>query len=69
MGTGKPTGTSVRFADLAANAIHEHVSRHGYSVQSVEKIALEGEGRINERIDILCLFFVSTYLLFFAKNE
>ena len=49
---GQPTGTSIRFADHAANAIHKWTSRAGYSCK-VEKIALEGEGKIEERVDLL----------------
>ncbi|KAF7158409.1 hypothetical protein CNMCM5623_003412 [Aspergillus felis] len=49
---GQPTGTSVRFATMAAEAIHKWTESHGYSCD-VEKIALEGEGRIAERIDLL----------------
>lgn len=50
---GHPTGTSIRFANHAADAIHRWADRQGYSCDSVEKIALEGEGRIAERVDNL----------------
>ncbi|GIC89269.1 uncharacterized protein Aud_005681 [Aspergillus udagawae] len=49
---GQPTGTSVRFATMAAEAIHKWTESHGYACE-VEKIALEGEGRIAERVDLL----------------
>jgi hypothetical protein len=49
---GQPTGTSVRFATMASEAIHKWTESHGYACD-VEKIALEGEGRIAERVDLL----------------
>lgn len=49
---GRPTGTSVRFSNMAADAIQKWTWEHGYSCE-VEKIALEGEGRISERVDLL----------------
>ncbi|KAI4286897.1 MAG: hypothetical protein L6R35_003846 [Caloplaca aegaea] len=49
---GQPTGTSVRFADGAASAIQAWTSAHGQHCE-VEKVALEGEGRILERVDLL----------------
>ena len=49
---GQPTGTSIRFANSAANAIQKWARDHGYSCE-VEKVALEGEGRIAERINLL----------------
>ena len=49
---GQPTGTSIRFANSAANAIQQWAQDHGYSCE-VEKVALEGEGRIAERINLL----------------
>ena len=50
---GRPTGTSIKFAESAAKAIDEYVQARGYSVQSIEKIALEGEGKIADRVDLL----------------
>lgn len=52
---GQPTGTSIRFANHAAAAIHRWADQHGYSDGDVEveKIALEGEGKIAERVDNL----------------
>lgn len=49
---GQPTGTSVRFSTMAANAIRNWTESRGYSCD-IEKIALEGEGRISERVDLL----------------
>lgn len=49
---GQPTGTSLKFSTMAAKAIHQWTERHGYQCD-VEKIALEGEGRIAERVDLL----------------
>lgn len=49
---GQPTGTSVRFSSMAADAIKKWTESRGYSCD-VEKIALEGEGRISERVDLL----------------
>ena len=42
----------MRFANGAANAIQAWTAHHGYSCE-IEKVALEGEGRIAERVDIL----------------
>lgn len=49
---GQPTGTSLKFSTMAAKAIHQWAENHGYQC-NVEKISLEGEGRIAERVDIL----------------
>lgn len=49
---GQPTGTSIRFSNMAAEAIRKYTQSHGYSCD-IEKIALEGEGRITERVDLL----------------
>ena len=49
---GQPTGTSIKFADMAENAIHRWTERHGYSCD-IAKVALEGEGRIGDRVDLL----------------
>ncbi|KAJ5337888.1 hypothetical protein N7452_004616 [Penicillium brevicompactum] len=49
---GQPTGTSIRFSNMAADAIRKYTESHGYSCE-IEKIALEGEGRITERVDLL----------------
>ncbi|KAJ5408889.1 hypothetical protein N7509_002772 [Penicillium cosmopolitanum] len=49
---GQPTGTSIRFSNMAAEAITKWTADHGYSCE-VEKISLEGEGRIADRVDLL----------------
>ncbi|KAG2416455.1 hypothetical protein HFD88_007670 [Aspergillus terreus] len=49
---GQPTGTSVRFSTMAAEAIRKWTEDRGYQCE-IEKIALEGEGRIAERVDLL----------------
>ncbi|KAL8971216.1 MAG: hypothetical protein Q9183_001154 [Haloplaca sp. 2 TL-2023] len=49
---GQPTGTSIRFAEGAASAIQRWSEDQGYSCQ-IEKVALEGEGKILERVDLL----------------
>lgn len=49
---GQPTGTSIKFADMAAKAIRKWTNAHGYDCQ-VKTAALEGEGRIAERLDML----------------
>ncbi|KAF5528496.1 Uncharacterized protein CGCA056_v001687 [Colletotrichum aenigma] len=50
---GQPTGTSLRFASLCAEAIGRWADAHGCSDCEIEKIALEGEGRIGDRVDNL----------------
>jgi hypothetical protein len=52
---GEPTGTSVKFATLASEAIHRFSARTYGSPGAVEvvKIALEGEGKVAARIDML----------------
>lgn len=49
---GQPTGTSIKFAESAANAIARWTQDHGYTCEIV-KIALEGEGKVSERIELL----------------
>ena len=49
---GQPTGTSIKFADMAAQAIRKWTDAHGYEC-NVKTAALEGEGRIAERVDLL----------------
>jgi hypothetical protein len=50
---GQPTGTSIRFANLAAAAVKEWVKQHGDYDCEIEKVALEGEGFIADRVDTL----------------
>ena len=49
---GQPTGTSIKFANMAAKAIARWTAAHGYECE-VKTAALEGEGRISERIELL----------------
>jgi len=49
---GQPTGTSIRFANHAAAAISRWADEHGFDCE-IEKVALEGEGKIAERVDHL----------------
>ena len=49
---GQPTGTSIKFADMAAEAIKRWTHERGYSCE-VQTAALEGEGRISERVELL----------------
>ena len=49
---GQPTGTSIRFANAAAEAIRKWTEKRGYQCD-IEKVALEGEGKIAERVDTL----------------
>lgn len=50
---GQPTGTSIRFANHAAEAIRRWTDKNGSIDCEIEKVALEGEGRISERVDNL----------------
>jgi hypothetical protein len=49
---GQPTGTSIRFSNCAAQAIKNWTDARGYDCE-IEKIALEGEGLITDRVDTL----------------
>lgn len=49
---GQPTGTSIRFANAAATAIKHWTESQGYSCET-EKVALEGEGFVSDRVDTL----------------
>ncbi|KAF8849876.1 hypothetical protein BDZ45DRAFT_633742 [Acephala macrosclerotiorum] len=50
---GQPTGTSIRFANHAADAIRRWADKNGLVDCEIEKVALEGEGKIAERADNL----------------
>ncbi|KAK7203432.1 hypothetical protein BZA70DRAFT_283682 [Myxozyma melibiosi] len=50
---GEPTGTSVKFANEAASAIQRWAEAHGQADMDIEKIALEGEGIVLDRIENL----------------
>ena len=49
---GQPTGTSIKFADMAAKSIRKWTRSRGYDCQ-VKTAALEGEGKIAERVELL----------------
>jgi hypothetical protein len=50
---GQPTGTSIRFANHGAAAIRRWCDKNASSDCEIEKVALEGEGKIGERVDNL----------------
>ncbi|KAJ6261959.1 hypothetical protein Dda_2758 [Drechslerella dactyloides] len=49
---GEPTGTSLRFATEGAAAIQRWADQHNINVD-IEKIALDGEGRVSDRVEML----------------
>ncbi|KAJ8069214.1 hypothetical protein OCU04_002880 [Sclerotinia nivalis] len=50
---GQPSGTSIRFANHAAAAIRRWTDANGSPDCEIEKVALDGEGKIFERVDKL----------------
>ncbi|KAL2188529.1 hypothetical protein L209DRAFT_751502 [Thermothelomyces heterothallicus CBS 203.75] len=50
---GQPTGTSIKFANHCAEAIRRWANSHGCADCEIEKVALEGEGKIGERVENL----------------
>ncbi|KUI54395.1 hypothetical protein VP1G_01810 [Cytospora mali] len=50
---GQPTGTSIRFANHCAEAIRRWADSHGSEGCEIEKVALEGEGKIGDRVENL----------------
>lgn len=50
---GQPTGTSLRFANFAAEAIRRWADNNGQEDCEIEKVALEGEGKIFDRVNNL----------------
>jgi hypothetical protein len=50
---GQPTGTSIKFANHGADAIRRWADSHGCEDCEIEKVALEGEGKIGERVENL----------------
>jgi len=50
---GQPTGTSIKFANHCADAIRRWTDSHGCENCEIEKVALEGEGKIGERVENL----------------
>ncbi|CCC05872.1 unnamed protein product [Sordaria macrospora k-hell] len=51
--TGQPTGTSIKFANHGAEAIRRWAESHACGDCEIEKVALEGEGKIEERVENL----------------
>ena len=49
---GQPTGTSIKFSNMAAKAVNNWTQAQGYSCE-VKTAALEGEGKIAERVELL----------------
>lgn len=49
---GRPTGTSIKFAEMAAKSIRRYTKAKGYDC-SIKTAALEGEGKITDRLDLL----------------
>ena len=56
---GQPTGTSIRFANLCADAIRRWAETNGCEDCEIEKVALEGEGKIADRVDNLWKLFLN----------
>ncbi|CAG8435743.1 1500_t:CDS:2 [Ambispora gerdemannii] len=52
---GEPTGTSPKFCDMMGKAVVGYLARHGINLpdDAVTLIPLEGEGKIDTRVDIL----------------
>lgn len=45
----QPTGTSTKFASMMATAVEQFADKHGVEFD-ITKIPLEGEGKIEQRI-------------------
>ncbi|KAI1005664.1 hypothetical protein K3495_g2554 [Podosphaera aphanis] len=56
---GQPTGTSIRFVNHAADAIRRWSIKNGLGECEVEKIALESEGKIFDRVSILWKYLLN----------
>lgn len=50
---GQPTGTSIKFANFCADSIQKWADSHGCGDCTIEKVALEGEGKIEARVSNL----------------
>ncbi|KAI0402939.1 mitochondrial protein from FMP27-domain-containing protein [Xylaria palmicola] len=50
---GQPTGTSIKFANHCAEAIRRWAESRSLGDCEIEKVALEGEGKIADRVDNL----------------
>jgi 8-oxo-dGTP pyrophosphatase MutT (NUDIX family) len=49
---GQPTGTSPKFASMMATAVREYLEERGCRLEgdALTSIALEGEGKIEDRV-------------------
>lgn len=47
----QPKGTSQKFANMLASAVEDHFNKHGTTFDKLTKIALEGEGTIEHRVN------------------
>ncbi|PRT56533.1 hypothetical protein B9G98_04153 [Wickerhamiella sorbophila] len=72
---GEPTGTSIKFAHEAAAELELWAAEHNYQLE-IEKIALEGEGKIDHRVSSLYLLLLNWQdhlqnadLVFFAAHS
>ncbi|EIN03565.1 hypothetical protein PUNSTDRAFT_93924 [Punctularia strigosozonata HHB-11173 SS5] len=50
---GEPTGTSTKLANMMCQAVEEFEAKHGVKFEKVTKIPLEGEGKIEIRVEKL----------------
>ncbi|KAK3379856.1 hypothetical protein B0T24DRAFT_172238 [Lasiosphaeria ovina] len=50
---GQPTGTSIKFANHCAESIRRWADANGCGDCEIEKVALEGEGKISDRVENL----------------
>jgi hypothetical protein len=50
---GQPTGTSLRFANHAADSVRRWADANGSSDVEIDKVVLEAEGKIIERVEKL----------------
>lgn len=56
---GEPTGTSAKFASMMDEALQGYAKEHNLHFEKVTKMALEGDGTIDRRVD---RYFKSVYL-------
>jgi len=48
----QPTGTSTKFANMMGDAVEEYFEQHGCELEKLTKIILEGEGTIEQRVNM-----------------
>lgn len=73
---GPPTGTSIKFASQAAQAISAWAKEHDFECE-IEKIALEGQGFITDRVSTLWKLLINwvehireaDFILFSAHSQ